>query len=155
MLYFMMRRVDNLDGFTLNVLFLHYYYCFVSVVNVHTVVHTRKSIWEEFSIVLSSELFGLYLGHENWYFLGYPQNLLKLNEQSNMIQIYVRTFSYQACMHPLWLKWLMRAFLMKNIDVGPDPKGQIKSEWIYEIINFQKNDPKNLKDFCPKSFYST
>jgi hypothetical protein len=38
MLYFMMRRVDNLDGFTLNVLFLHYYYCFVSVVNVHTVV---------------------------------------------------------------------------------------------------------------------
>ena len=39
MLYFMMRRVDNLDGFTLNVLFLHYYYCFVSVVNVHTVVH--------------------------------------------------------------------------------------------------------------------
>ena len=28
-------------------------------------------------------------------------------------------------------------------------KGQIKSEWISEIINFPKNDPKNLKDFCP------
>ena len=28
-------------------------------------------------------------------------------------------------------------------------KGQIKSEWIYEIINFLKNEPKNLKDFCP------
>ena len=28
-------------------------------------------------------------------------------------------------------------------------KGQIKSEWIYEIINFPRNDPKNLKDFCP------
>jgi hypothetical protein len=28
-------------------------------------------------------------------------------------------------------------------------KVQIKSEWIYEIINFPKNDPKNLKDFCP------
>ena len=28
-------------------------------------------------------------------------------------------------------------------------KGQIKSEWIYEIINFPKNDPKDLKDFCP------
>ena len=28
-------------------------------------------------------------------------------------------------------------------------KGQIISEWIYEIINFPKNDPKNLKDFCP------
>ena len=27
-------------------------------------------------------------------------------------------------------------------------KGQIKSEWIYEIINFP-NDPKNLKDFYP------
>ena len=37
---------------------------------------------------------------------------------------------------------------------GPQPKcinavkGQINSEWIYEIINFSKNDPKNLKDFC-------
>ena len=28
-------------------------------------------------------------------------------------------------------------------------KGQINSEWIYEIINFPKNDLKNLKDFCP------
>ena len=28
-------------------------------------------------------------------------------------------------------------------------KGQINSEWIYEIINFPKNEPKNLKDFCP------
>ena len=28
-------------------------------------------------------------------------------------------------------------------------KGQIKSEWIYEIINFPNNDPKYLKDFCP------
>ena len=28
-------------------------------------------------------------------------------------------------------------------------KGQIKSEWIYETINFPKNEPKNLKDFCP------
>ena len=29
------------------------------------------------------------------------------------------------------------------------PKGQIKSEWIYEIINYPKNDTKNLKDFFP------
>ena len=29
-------------------------------------------------------------------------------------------------------------------------KGQFNSEWIYEIINFLKNDPKNLKDFSPK-----
>ena len=28
-------------------------------------------------------------------------------------------------------------------------KGQIKSEWIYEIINFPKNEPKNVKDFGP------
>ena len=28
-------------------------------------------------------------------------------------------------------------------------KGQIKSEWILEIINFPKNDSKNLKDSCP------
>ena len=28
-------------------------------------------------------------------------------------------------------------------------KGQIKSEWTYEIINLLKNDPKHLKDFCP------
>ena len=31
-------------------------------------------------------------------------------------------------------------------------KGQIKSEWISEIINFPKNNPKNLKDFCPMYF---
>ena len=30
----------------------------------------------------------------------------------------------------------------------PD-KGQIKSEWISEIINSPKNEPKHLKDFCP------
>ena len=35
-------------------------------------------------------------------------------------------------------------------------KGQIKSEWIYEIINFpKKNDPKNLKDFCPITMAKT
>ena len=28
-------------------------------------------------------------------------------------------------------------------------KGQIKSEWIYEIINFPKNDQKDFKDFYP------
>ena len=28
-------------------------------------------------------------------------------------------------------------------------KGQINSEWIYEIINFPKNEPKNLKGFLP------
>ena len=28
-------------------------------------------------------------------------------------------------------------------------KGQIKSEWIYEINNFPKNYQKNLNDFCP------
>ena len=27
-------------------------------------------------------------------------------------------------------------------------KAQIKSEWVYEIINFPKNELKNLKDFC-------
>ena len=27
--------------------------------------------------------------------------------------------------------------------VKQDLKGQIKSEWIYEIINFSQNDPKN------------
>ena len=29
-----------------------------------------------------------------------------------------------------------------------EPKGQIKSEWMYEIINFPKYDPTSLKDFC-------
>ena len=28
-------------------------------------------------------------------------------------------------------------------------KGQIKSEWIYEIINFPKIAQNNSKDFCP------
>ena len=33
--------------------------------------------------------------------------------------------------------------------LGRISKGQLKSEWIYEIINFPKYDPKNLKDFYP------
>ena len=32
-------------------------------------------------------------------------------------------------------------------------KGQIKSEWIFEIINFPKWQLKNLKDFCPGRFH--
>ena len=32
-------------------------------------------------------------------------------------------------------------------------KGQIKSECIYEIIDFPKYHRKNLIDFCPGRFY--
>ena len=32
-------------------------------------------------------------------------------------------------------------------------KGQIKSEWIYEVIDFPNYQLKNLKDFCPKSVF--
>ena len=35
----------------------------------------------------------------------------------------------------------------------PVVKGQIISECIYEIIDFPKNPPKNLIDFCPGRFY--
>ena len=31
-------------------------------------------------------------------------------------------------------------------------KGQIKSEWIYESIDFTNYQLKNLKDFCPERF---
>ena len=31
-------------------------------------------------------------------------------------------------------------------------KGQIMSEWIYEVTNFPKNDLKDLKDFCPMHY---
>ena len=32
-------------------------------------------------------------------------------------------------------------------------KGQIKSEWIYEFIDFPNCKLKNFKDFCPKSLF--
>ena len=32
-------------------------------------------------------------------------------------------------------------------------KGQIKSEWSYEIIDFPNKQLKNLKDFCPKNLF--
>ena len=32
-------------------------------------------------------------------------------------------------------------------------KGQIKSEWIYEVIEFPNYQLKNLKDFWPKSLF--
>ena len=31
-------------------------------------------------------------------------------------------------------------------------KGQIKSEWIYEVSDFPNQQLQNLKDFCPESF---
>ena len=45
--------------------------------------------------------------------------------------------------------------ISKLTDLQVAAKGQIKSEWIDEIINFPKTDPTNLKDFCPESFYGT
>ena len=33
-------------------------------------------------------------------------------------------------------------------------KGQIKSEWIYEIINFPKYEPRQLKDYCPMYYWA-
>ena len=50
--------------------------------------------------------------------------------------------------------WIYDDVIGKGCSSG-DTKDQSMSEWIYEIINFPKNDPKNLKDFCPESFYST
>ena len=47
---------------------------------------------------------------------------------------------------------ILDAMLLEQKETGvvwTPSKGQIKSEWIYEITNFSKNDPKNLKDFCP------
>ena len=48
---------------------------------------------------------------------------------------------------------------MKNQDLGrhsdkfcaENAKGQLNSEWIYEVIVSLKMPTKNLKDFCPGS----
>ena len=36
---------------------------------------------------------------------------------------------------------------------GAADKGQIKSEWIYENIDFPNYHLKYLKDFCPESLF--
>ena len=46
-------------------------------------------------------------------------------------------------------RWSKKSKNMSTQLLNDPYKGQIKSEWIYEIINFPKKDPKNLKDFCP------
>ena len=38
----------------------------------------------------------------------------------------------------------------KSVKDAKTAKGQIKSEWIYEVIDFPNYQLKNLKDFCPK-----
>ena len=47
--------------------------------------------------------------------------------------------------------------LITNTNVGYSagayPKGQMKSECIYEIIDFPKYHQKNLIDFCPESLF--
>ena len=66
--------------------------------------------------------------------------------KSNIYQIYFfkRAKSTESTSRiDLWTRKLLKFMKRK------ETKGQIKSELIYEIINFPKNDPKNLKDFCP------
>ena len=31
-------------------------------------------------------------------------------------------------------------------------KGQLIAEWLFDVIDFQNDQLKNLKDFCPESF---
>ena len=76
MLYFMMRRGDNLDGFTLNMLFLHYYttvFCQLSIVIAsaqslgrrwtdHIVLHKFESLLKK--ILLTTYLIFWYLFHQ-------------------------------------------------------------------------------------------
>ena len=47
----------------------------------------------------------------------------------------------------LFVRFLCK--LLKHVHTKINPKGWINSVWIYEIINFPKNDSKSLKDFCP------
>ena len=50
---------------------------------------------------------------------------------------------------------LLWPLLVKNLVLTPVPnvpKGQIKSELIYEVIDFPNYQLKNLKDFCPESY---
>ena len=42
--------------------------------------------------------------------------------------------------------------LVENIVKYRQPKGQIKSEWINEVIDFTNQQLKYLKDFCPETF---
>ena len=46
----------------------------------------------------------------------------------------------------------MEGFQKKKV-MNEHPKGQIKSEWIYEVIKFPKQQLKTLKDFCPERLY--
>ena len=49
---------------------------------------------------------------------------------------------------------LVKGWVEKNLQILHSwpmhlAKGQIKSEWIYEVINFPKNEPKNFEGFQP------
>ena len=47
---------------------------------------------------------------------------------------------------------MSKALYIKYVVITANTKGQIKSEWIYDVINFPNYQRKNLKDFCPESF---
>ena len=40
----------------------------------------------------------------------------------------------------------------QNIESQPKSKGQLNSEWIYEVIISPKMPTENYQDFCPGSF---
>ena len=63
------------------------------------------------------------------------------------LRIEVFRFAFEIYWLHLPWKWLPVWIIYYNMH--QDSKGQIKSEWIYEIINFPKTKPIYLKDFCP------
>jgi hypothetical protein len=54
----------------------------------------------------------------------------------------------------IWAKFTSSSSLrkQKSICLSWITKGQIKSEWIYEVIDFPNYQLKHLKDFCPESY---
>ena len=47
--------------------------------------------------------------------------------------------------------WLVKEGLSVKLQKSAVPKGQLNSEWIYEVIVSPQMPTKNLKNFCPGS----
>ena len=47
--------------------------------------------------------------------------------------------------------WLVKEGLSVKLQKNSVPKGQLNSEWIYEVIVSPKIPTKNYRDFCPGS----
>ena len=90
------------------------------------------------------------------------KNLIQKRQKNNLLTFFKRNM---LCYTREWEKKVIEPcrilhptvsvndLHLTDSDTTSLAKGQVKSEWIYEIVHFPNYQLKNLKDFCPEKLF--